>query len=160
VLEFAGFPQEGPAWESELEKRIAMRLKDFLLGLGFTLVGTRQPVVIGQARHYVDAVFYNKILKAYVLIDLEIGSFRLESAGRMNGCVDFHKTFVSAPDDNPPIGIIVCAFQGQVVAEYALGGLESRIFASKYKCCIPDKGQLIRQVEAVLKAGGREAGEG
>jgi predicted nuclease of restriction endonuclease-like (RecB) superfamily len=162
VLEFLGLPEEKPYWESELEKRIAFRLKDFLLGLGrgFTLVGMRQLVAIGKARYYVDAVFYNKILKAYVLIDLEIGSFRLENAGRMNGCVDYYKAEVSGPDDNPPIGIIVAAKKGEVVAEYALGGLESRIFASKYKCCIPDKKQLVRLVEAVLSGGGQEAEEG
>ena len=76
--------------------------------------------------------------------------FRLENAGQMNGYVNFYKTEVNAPDDNPPIGIILCADKDEVVAEFALGGMENHIFASKYTLLLPDKEQLIKQVEYVL----------
>ena len=69
----------------------------------------------------------------------------------MNGYVNYYKTEINAPDDNPPIGIILCANKDEVVAEFALGGLENQIFASKYTYYIPDKEQLIKQVEYVLE---------
>jgi predicted nuclease of restriction endonuclease-like (RecB) superfamily len=153
VLEFLGLPDDKPHKESDLEKRLVERIEDFLLelGRGFMFVGTQQRVTIGNVHYRVDMVFYNKILKAYVLIDLKIGKFRLENAGQMNGYVNYYKTEVNEPDDNPPIGIILCADKDEVVAEYALGGLENQIFASKYTYYIPDKEQLIRQIEAVME---------
>ncbi|MDR1321149.1 MAG: PDDEXK nuclease domain-containing protein [Gracilibacteraceae bacterium] len=161
VLEFLGVPDDKPNRESELEKRLVERIEDFLLelGRGFMFVGTQQRVTIGNIHHFVDMVFYNKILKAYVLIDLKIGKFRLENAGQMNGYVNYYKTEVNASDDNPPIGIVLCADKDEVVAEFALGGLENQVFASKYTYYIPDKEQLIRQIEAVLEQDAQEAGE-
>ena len=153
VLEFLGMPDKKPSKESELEKKLVERIEDFLLelGRGFMFVGTQQRVTIGNTHYFVDMVFYNKILKAYVLIDLKIGNFRLENAGQMNGYVNYYKTEVNEPDDNPPIGIILCAGKDEIVAEFALGGLENQIFASKYTMFIPDKEQLIKQVEYVLE---------
>jgi len=153
VLEFLGLPENKAVKESDLEKKLVERLENFLLelGRGFMFVGTQQRVTINNTHYYVDMVFYNKILKAYVLIDLKIGKFRLENAGQMNGYVNYYKTEVNEPDDNPPIGIILCADKDEVVAEYALGGLENHIFTSKYTYFIPDKEQLIKQVEYVLE---------
>lgn len=164
VLEFVGLPDNKPMKESTLEKRLIERIEDFLLelGRGFMFVGTQQRVTIGHVHHFVDMVFYNKILKAYVLIDLKIGEFRLENAGQMNGYVNYYKTEVNAPDDNPPIGIILCADKDKIIAEYALGSLENQIFASKYTLVIPNKEQLIKQVEYVLEqndTAALEAGE-
>jgi predicted nuclease of restriction endonuclease-like (RecB) superfamily len=161
VLEFLGLPDDKPHKESELEKRLVERIEDFLLelGRGFMFVGTQQRVTIGNVHYRVDMVFYNKILKAYVLIDLKIGKFSLENAGQMNGYVNYYKTEVNEPDDNPPIGIILCADKDEVVAEYALGGLENQIFASKYTYYIPDKEQLIRQIEAVMEQDAQDDGE-
>jgi hypothetical protein len=152
-------PDNKPVKESTLEKKLVERMEDFLLelGRGFMFVGTQQRITIGNIHHFVDLVFYNKILKAYVLIDLKIGSFKLENAGQMNGYVNYYKTEVSAPDDNPPIGIILCAGKDEVVAEFALGGLENHIFASQYTLFIPDKEQLIKQVEYVLEQNNTEA---
>jgi len=153
VLEFLGVPEPKALKESDLEKKLVERIEDFLLelGKGFMFVGTQQRVTINNTHYYVDMVFYNKILKAYVLIDLKIGKFKLDHAGQMNGYVNYYKTEISEPDDNPPIGIILCADRDEVVAEFALGGLENQIFASKYIYYIPDKEQLIKQVEDVLE---------
>jgi len=153
VLEFLGLPDNKPIKERELEKKLVERIEDFLLelGRGFMFVGTQQRITIGNIHHFVDIVFYNKILKAYVLIDLKIGNLKLDNAGQMNGYVNYYKTEVNAPDDNPPIGIILCAGKDEIVAEYALGSIENHIFASKYTMFIPDKEQLIKQVEYVLE---------
>jgi len=152
VLEFLGLQSHKPEKEKGLEKKLLQHIEDFLLelGRGFMFVGSQQRVTINNIHYAVDLVFYNKILKAYVLIDLKIGRFRLENAGQMNGYVNYYKTEVNAPDDNPPIGIILCADKDAVVAEFALGGLENHIFASKYTLLLPDKEQLIKQVEYVL----------
>jgi len=153
VLEFLGIPEKKPSKESELEKKLVERIEDFLLelGRGFMFVGTQQRVTLNNIHHFVDMVFYNKILKAYVLIDLKIGKFKIINAGQMNAYVNYYKTELNAPDDNPPIGIILCADKDDIAAEYALGGLENQIFASKYTMFIPDKEQLIKQVEYVLE---------
>lgn len=152
VLEFLGLQNHKIDKESSLEEKLLEHIEDFLLelGRGFMFVGTQQRVTINNIHYAVDMVFYNKILKAYVLIDLKIGRFRLEHAGQMNGYVNYYKTEVNSPDDNPPIGIILCADKDEVVAEFALGGLENHIFASKYTLLIPNKEQLIQQVEYVL----------
>lgn len=96
-------------------------------------------------------VFYNKILKAYVLIDLKIGKLKPEDVGQMNMYVNYYASEVNDEGDDKPIGIILCADTSEIVAEYALGGMENKIFASKYVYYIPDKEQLIKQVEDVLK---------
>jgi len=152
VLEFLGLQNRKIMKEEHLEKKLLEHIEDFLLelGRGFMFVGTQQRVTINNVHYTVDMVFYNKILKAYVLIDLKIGRFRLEHAGKMNGYVNYYKTEVNSPDDNPPIGIILCADKDEIVAEFALGGLENHIFASKYTLLIPNKAQLIQQVEYVL----------
>lgn len=158
VLEFLGVNEPKTLMETDLERKLVERIEDFLLelGRGFSFVGTQKRVTIGNIHHYVDMVFYNKILRAYVLIDLKIGKLKLENSGQMNGYINYYKTEVNEPDDNPPIGIILCADKDEVIAEYALGGLKNQIFASKYTYYIPDKDQLIKQVEAVLEQNDRE----
>ncbi|MCL1996579.1 MAG: PDDEXK nuclease domain-containing protein [Defluviitaleaceae bacterium] len=152
VLEFLGLQNHKVVKESNLEKKLLEHIEDFLLelGRGFMFVGSQQRVTINNVHYAVDLVFYNKILKAYVLIDLKMGKFKLENAGQMNGYINYYKTEINSPDDNPPIGIILCANKDAIAAEFALGGLENHIFASKYTLLIPDKDQLIKQVEYVL----------
>jgi len=161
VLEFLGVPEPKALKESDLEKKLIERIEDFLLelGRGFMFVGTQQRVTINNTHYYVDMVFYNKILKAYVLVDLKIQKFRPENAGQMNAYVNYYKTEINEPDDNPPIGIILCADRDEVVAEFALGGLENQIFTSKYTYYIPDKEQLIQQIEDVLEKSSQDAEE-
>jgi hypothetical protein len=96
-------------------------------------------------------VFYNKILKAYVLIDLKIGDLRIEHAGQMNAYLNYYRSEVNDEDDNPPVGIILCRTTSGVVAEYALGGLSNQVFASSYVYYIPDKEQLVEEVNALLR---------
>lgn len=154
VFEFLGLPEKKPVLEKELEKRLIRNMEDFLLelGRGFMFVGSQQRVTIGNRHHYVDMVFYNKILKAYVLIDLKIRKLRLSDGGNMNGYLNYYKTEINEQGDNDPIGIILCADKDAITAEYALGGLSNQVFASKYVYHLPQKEVLIRQVEKVMES--------
>ncbi|MDR0414805.1 MAG: PDDEXK nuclease domain-containing protein [Prevotellaceae bacterium] len=153
VFEFLGVREEKPLLEKDLEAKLIRHLQDFLLelGRGFMFVGSQQRVTLGNIHYYVDMVFYNKILKAYVLIDLKMGELQLEHAGQMNGYLNYYLTEVNDKDDNPPVGIILCSSKRDVVAEYALGGLSNQIFTSSYTYYIPSKDELINEVKALLE---------
>ncbi len=153
VFEFLGVPETKPILESDLEKALVVQIEKFLLelGRGFMFVGTQQRVTLNNTHYYVDMVFYNKILRAYVLIELKTKKLTPEAAGQLNMYLNYYAAEVNDPDDNPPIGIILCTEKDSIAAEYALGGLSNNIFASRYVLYMPDKEQLIAQVEAVLK---------
>lgn len=153
VFEFLGVPENKPILESDLEKALFVQIEKFLLelGRGFMFVGTQQRVTLNNTHYYVDMVFYNKILRAYVLIELKTKKLTPEAAGQLNMYLNYYAAEVNDPDDNPPIGIILCTEKDSIAAEYALGGLSNNIFASRYVLYMPDKEQLIAQVEAVLK---------
>ena len=153
VFEFLGVPENKPMLDSDLEKALVAQIEKFLLelGRGFMFVGTQQRVTLNNTHYYVDMVFYNKILRAYVLIELKTTKLTPEAAGQLNMYLNYYAAEVNDPDDNPPIGIILCTDKDSVAAEYALGGLSNNIFASRYVLYMPDKEQLIAQVEAVLK---------
>lgn len=153
VFEFLGVPEDKPMLESDLERALVAQIEKFLLelGRGFMFVGTQQRITLNNTHYYVDMVFYNKILRAYVLIELKTKKLTPEAAGQLNMYLNYYAAEVNDSDDNPPIGIILCTEKDSVAAEYALGGLSSNIFASRYVLYMPDKEQLIAQVEAVLK---------
>ena len=152
VFEFLGIPEDKPLMEGELEKALVIQIEKFLLelGRGFMFVGTQQRVTINNTHYYVDMVFYNKLLRAYVLIELKTTKLTPEAAGQLNMYLNYYATEVNDRDDNPPVGIILCTEKDSITAEYALGGLSNNIFASRYTLYIPNKEQLIAQVEAVL----------
>lgn len=153
VFEFLGMPENKPILESDLEKALVAQIEKFLLelGRGFMFVGTQQRVTLNNTHYYVDMVFYNKILRAYVLIELKTTKLTPEAVGQLNMYLNYYAAEVNDELDNPPIGIILCTDKDSVAAEYALGGLSNNIFASRYISYIPNKEQLIEQVEAVLK---------
>lgn len=153
VFEFLGIPENKPYLESDLEQALVMQIEKFLLelGRGFMFVGTQQRITLNNTHYYVDMVFYNKILRAYVLIELKTKKLTPEAAGQLNMYLNYYAAEVNDRDDNPPIGIILCTDKDSVAAEYALGGLSNNIFASRYILYMPDKEQLVAQVEAVLK---------
>lgn len=153
VFEFLGIPENKPVLESDLERALVAQIEKFLLelGRGFMFVGTQQRVTLNNTHYYVDMTFYNKILRAYVLIELKTVKLTPEAVGQLNMYLNYYAAEVNDPDDNPPIGIILCTEKDSVAAEYALGGLANNIFASRYVLYMPDKAQLIDQVETVLK---------
>lgn len=158
VFEFIGIPENKPMMESDLERMLVRGIEDFLLelGRGFMFVGTQQRVTMNNTHYYVDMVFYNKILKAYVLIELKRTKLTPEAVGQLNMYLNYYATEVNDEGDNPPIGIILCTDKDSLTAEYALGGLSNQIFASKYTLCLPNKEQLIAEVERMLSQSKRE----
>jgi len=153
VFEFLGIPESKPVLESDLEKALVRQIEDFMLelGRGFMFVGTQQRVTLNNTHYYVDMVFYNKELHAYVLIELKTVKLMPEAVGQLNMYLNYYAAEVNEPGDNPPIGIILCTDKDNVSAEYALGGLPNNLFASTYTYVIPEKEKLIAQVEAVLE---------
>ena len=152
VFEFLNLKEPKPILEKDLERKLVKHMEDFLLelGKGFMFVGTQQRITLGNTHYYVDMVFYNKILKCYVLIDLKIGKMKPEYAGQMNMYLNYYDSEINDEYDNKPIGIILCKGKKEIDMEYALGGLSNNIFASTYTYYIPNKEQLISEVEKVL----------
>ena len=152
VFEFLGIPEDKPIIESDLEKALVQQIEKFLLelGRGFMFVGTQQRVTINNTHYYADMVFYNKPLKSYVIIELKTTKLVPEAVGQLNMYLNYYENEVNDEGDNKPIGIILCTDKDALAVEYALGGLSSNIFASKYTYYIPDKEQLIAEVEKVI----------
>ncbi len=152
VFEFLDIKETKPMLEKTLEKKLMKHMEEFLLelGKGFMFVGTQQRVTLGNNHYYVDMVFYNKILKCYVLIDLKVGQMKPEYAGQMNMYLNYYNEEINDEYDNKPIGIILCKSKKKVMMEYALGGLENNVFAKTYTYYIPKKEVLINEVEKVL----------
>ena len=155
VFEFLGIPERKPLLERDLEKKLIRHIEDFLLelGKGFMYVGSQQRITLGNEHYYVDMVFYNKLLKAYVLIDLKSRKLKHLDVGQMNTYLNYYKSEVNEPADNDPIGIILCTEKSELEAQYALGGLTNQVFASKYIYHLPDKELLIREVAQVIDKG-------
>lgn len=160
VFEFLGLPEDKPVMEKDLERALLRQLEEFLLelGRGFMFVGTQQRITINNTHYYVDMVFYNKILHAYVLIELKTTKLTPEAAGQINMYLNYYAAEVNDDGDNPPIGIILCTEKNEVSAEYALGGLSNNVFASRYILYMPNKDLLVEQVEDVLGKWHRKEG--
>ncbi len=151
VLEFVGVPEK-PFLESDLEKAIVDHIEDFLLelGRGFMFVGTQQRISIAGMNYYVDMVFYNKILKSYVLIDLKMNKLKPENFGQMNMYVNYYKEEVNDEYDQDPIGIILCAEKDAALAKMAIQGITNNIYATKYTTVMPDYEVLQNEVQKVI----------
>lgn len=152
ILDFLGIPENEHIEESELENRLILQLEKFLLelGHGFMFVGRQKRITINNTHYYVDLVFYNKILRSYVLIELKTRKLQIEDGGQVNTYLNYYKTEVNDEYDNPPIGIILCAEKDEIAAEYILSGFENNVFASKYITVLPNKQQLEEQMKIVL----------
>ena len=152
VFEFLGVPENKPMLEGDLEKALVRQIKKFLLelGRGFMFVGTQQRITINNTHYYADMVFYNKPLKSYVIIELKTTKLMPEAVGQLNMYLNYYENEVNDEGDNKPIGIILCTDKDAIAAEYALGGLSTNIFASKYTYYIPEKEQLVAEVERIV----------
>lgn len=152
VFEFLGIPENKPMLEKDLEIKLIRHLEDFLLelGKGFMFVGSQQRITINNIHYYVDMVFYNKILRCYILIELKTTKLNIADGGQLNTYLNYYKTEVNDKTDNPPIGIILCAEKDEITAEYILGGFENNLFASKYVTILPNKEELIEEVGSVM----------
>lgn len=154
VLEFLGLPDGMAPLERDLQSSLVKQIEKFMLelGRGFMFVGTNQRVPVGSEKDFVDMVFYNKPLRAYVLIELKTTKLMASAVGQVNEYLNYYAAEVNDKYDNPPIGIILCTDKNHVRAEYALGGLNNSIFASTYTLNLPDKEQLEEQVRRTIEA--------
>ena len=154
VFEFTGISPVKRYTEKALEERLCSRLQDFMLelGKGFAFVGRQYKMLIGASQFKVDLVFYNWYLKCFVLIDLKRKGVTHKDIGQMNLYLNYFAGEMSAPADNPPIGIVLGSVRDQVVVEYAMRGITNRIFVSRYQLYLPDKEQLRRELAYAIEA--------
>lgn len=153
VLDFLKITQSNRVTEKHLEQKIIDNLQMFLLelGKGFAFVGRQYKISLRSKHFYIELVFYHRILKCFVLIDLKTKSVKHNDIGQMNLYLNYFKTEESVEGDNEPIGIILSAGKDEVLVEYATGGISNKIFVSKYQLYLPDKKQLENQVKAILE---------
>lgn len=153
TLEFLNIPELEQYSESDLEQRIIDNLQKFLLelGKGFTYVGRQYGITINNVHHRVDLVFYHRILKCFVLIDLKKNSVQHEDIGQMNMYMGYFATEENMEDDNPPIGIILSKNKDELLVEYATYGMDSNLFVSKYELYLPNRKELEKLVNRILE---------
>lgn len=153
VLDFLKIPQSNKVTEKQLEQKIIDNLQLFLLelGKGFAFVGRQYKISLRNKHFYIDLVFYHRILKCFILIDLKTKEVRHTDIGQMNLYLNFFKKKENADGDNEPIGIILSADKDEVLVEYATGGISNKIFVSKYQLYLPNKKQFEKQVKSILE---------
>jgi len=143
VLEFLGLEEKSHYSESELEQKLIDKLEHFLLelGRGFTFVARQKRFSFDEEHFRVDLVFYNRLLRCFVLIDLKIGKLKHQDLGQMMMYVNYFDRFEKTEDENPTIGIILCKDKNETLVELTLPK-DSQIFASKYQTVLPNKEEL------------------
>ena len=148
ILEFLGLPELHRYSESELEEEIINKLEHFLLelGHGFTFVARQNRITFDDKHFRIDLVFYNRILKCFVLIDLKIGDLKHQDLGQMQMYVNYYDRQMRLEDENKTIGIVLCQNKSDLVVEYTLPENNEQIFASKYKTILPSREDLIKLI--------------
>ena len=149
VLEFLGLPELPSYSETELESRIIDHLQQFLLelGTGFAFIGRQERFTFDEEHFMVDLVFYNRLLRCFVLFDLKIGELKHQDIGQMQMYVHYYDRKVKLPEENPTIGIILCWDKNNAVVEMTLPEDNSQIFASKYETVLPSKEALQKLLQ-------------
>jgi predicted nuclease of restriction endonuclease-like (RecB) superfamily len=158
VFEFLGLRSRDVMGESDLEDALLDRLQDFLLemGHGFCFEARQKRILIGDEHFFVDLVFYHRVLKCHVLVELKTAAFNHEHLGQLNTYVAYYKKHEMTPGDQPPVGILLCTRKNEALVEFALGDLSNTLFVSRYAVEMPDKAAMV----AFLKQLGREIGMG
>ena len=157
VLEFTGLAELPSYSEEELESALLDHLQKFLLelGQGFCFEGRQFRMTEGRRHHRVDLVFYHRILRCHVLIDLKIRAFKPEDAGQMNFYVNWFKANMTQPGDNPPVGILLCSDRDGAEVEFATAGMDNKLFVSRYLKSLPSAEKLkafLEKDRAEIKA--------
>ena len=152
TLEFLGLPDINRYSEGDLEQRIVDNLQSFLLelGKGFAFIRRQYPITINNVHYYVDLVFYHRILKCFVLIDLKKNSVKHEDIGQMNMYLGYFAKEENMSNDNPPIGIILSRNKDELLVEYATYGMDSNLFVSKYELYLPNREELRRLINRII----------
>lgn len=149
ILEFIGLPDQSNYSESELEQKLIEKLESFILelGTGFTFVARQDRISFDDKHFRIDLVFYNRILKCFVLIDLKIGELKHQDIGQMQMYVNYYDRKVRLADENKTIGIILCQNKSEAVVEFTLPENNQQIFASKYMTVLPSKESLAKLIK-------------
>lgn len=153
VFEFLGIRSQEVMGESDLENALLDKIQDFLLelGHGFCFEARQRRILIGNTYGFVDLVFYHRVLKCHVLVELKVASFSHEHLGQLNTYVSWYGRNMMTKGDNQPIGLLLCTQKDHALVEYALAGMKSRLFVSKYQLELPKKEDLERFLEKQIK---------
>jgi len=153
VFDFLGLPDAVLGSESALESALVSELKSFILelGHGFCFEAQQKRIVIGGEYFFIDLVFYHRILKCHIIIELKIDEFTHANAGQLNTYIQYYKKNVQQENDNPPIGILLCTNQNEELVEYALGGMDVNLFVSQYKTALPSTDELKKFLQEEKK---------
>jgi len=151
ILEFLNLKEETFYTEKQLEQALIDKLQYFLLelGKGFTFVARQKKITINNRHYYIDLVFYNRLLKCLVLIDLKTDELDHTDIGQMNFYLNYFKENEKTEGENDPIGLILCARKDDIFAKYVFGGLSNKVFASKYKLALPSEEKLIAKLKSL-----------
>ncbi|MDR0546301.1 MAG: DUF1016 domain-containing protein, partial [Dysgonamonadaceae bacterium] len=148
ILEFLDLEEKSEYTETDLEQAILNNLQKFLmeLGMGFCFEARQKRITFNNKHYRIDLVFYHRILKCHVLIDLKLGEFDHADAGQMNLYLNYYKKNEMADDDNLPVGIILCKDKDETLVEYSTADMNENLFVSKYLINLPDKKALRKQL--------------
>ncbi len=153
IFEFLGLKSKEVMGESEIEDALLDKLQEFLLelGYGFCFEARQKRILIGSKQYFVDMVFYHRILKCHVLIELKVDEFNHQHLGQLNTYVNWYKKNVMAESDNPPVGILLCTQKDHALVEYALAGMNNKLFVSKYQLELPKKEEMQKFIEEQMR---------
>jgi predicted nuclease of restriction endonuclease-like (RecB) superfamily len=154
IFEFLDIPEHNYG-ETELENRLIEKLEHFLLelGKGFAFIRQQYRITLDNTHFYVDLVFYHRILKCFVLIDLKTRKASHQDIGQMNMYLNYFKAEENMPDDNEPIGIVLAADKDEIMVEYATGSISNQRFVSRYQLYLPEVEQLKQELQRLLEIG-------
>jgi len=157
IFEFLGLKSKEVMSESALEDQLLDKLQEFLLelGHGFCFEARQKRILIGKTHNFIDLVFYHRILKCHVLVELKQAEFSHENIGQLNTYVSWYKKNMMSAGDNPPVGILLCTSKDHALVEYALAGMDNGLFVSKYQLELPKKEEMQQFIEEQM----REIGE-
>lgn len=153
IFEFLGLKPREVMSESHLEDQLLDKLQDFLLelGHGFCFEARQKRILIGDTHNFVDLVFYHRVLKCHVLVELKLEQFSHENIGQLNTYVSWYRKNMMSEGDNPPIGILLCTQRDRTLVEYALAGMDNDLFVSKYQLELPKKEDMQRFIEEQMQ---------
>lgn len=153
IFEFLGLRPREVMGESHLEDQLIDKLEGFLLemGHGFCFEARQKRILIGDEYFFIDLVFYHRLLKCHVLVELKLEKFSQENIGQLNTYVSWYRKNMMTEGDNPPIGILLCTDKNHALAEYALAGLDNNLFVSKYLLELPKKEEMQRFINEQMR---------
>ena len=159
IFEFLGLKPREVMSESHLEEQLLDKLQEFLLelGHGFCFEARQKRILIGDTHNFVDLVFYHRVLKCHVLVELKLEDFSHENIGQLNTYVSWYKKNMMIEGDNPPIGILLCTQKDHVLVEYAIAGMDNNLFVSKYQLELPKKEEIQRFLDEKMREVSDEA---